>query len=309
MNSPVSPSRPCPARRTANPRRLLRPTRLTAVVLGATALALAACGGSSSASSAPATTAPVSHASSTPTTIPGASGSIAAITGTSLEVQNASTGQTTVTYTPTTTFTQTVPGSLSDVVVGGCISAFSIPTQGASSSATTTPSATAPVDATTVSITQPVNGSCRGGFGGGFTRPAGGSGQFPGSSSGTTPGGGTRAPGAARRGFRDGASGTVTAVSGPTITVQEVNPRTKVTTTRTVVVGTTTTFEQVISAQATDLAVGLCVRAVGPADSTGAVTATSIGISTPGPNGCAAGFAGRGRFGGGDTSGTAGTGA
>ena len=307
MTPPVPPSRPCPVRQTTTPRQLLRPTRLTAVALGATALVLAACGGSSSATSAPATTAPVSHASSTPTTVPGASGSIAAITGTSLEVQNTSTGQTTVTYTPTTTFTQTVPGSLSDVVVGGCISAFSIPAHGTSAPASTTPSATAPVDATTVSITQPVNGSCRGGFGGGFARPAGGSGHFPGASSGTTPGGGTRPPGAARRGFGGGASGSVTAVSGSTITVQEINPSTKATVDRTVVVSATTTFTQVVSAQATDLAVGLCVRAIGPADSTGAVTATSIGISTPGPNGCTAGFAGRGRFGGGSASGTAGT--
>ena len=44
---------------------------------------------------------------------PGAIGTIAAINGASLEVQNPTTGQTTVTYTPTTTFDQTVPAAAS----------------------------------------------------------------------------------------------------------------------------------------------------------------------------------------------------
>ena len=55
---------------------------------------------------------------------PGCSGSIAAISGTSLEVQNAATGQTTVTYTPTTTFDQTVPATASSVTVGSLYLGF-----------------------------------------------------------------------------------------------------------------------------------------------------------------------------------------
>jgi hypothetical protein len=42
--------------------------------------------------------------------------------------------------------------------------------------------------------------------------------------------------------------------------------------------------------------VGKCATAVGTADSTGAVTARSITLSTAGANGCTTGF---GRFGGG----------
>jgi hypothetical protein len=55
--------------------------------------------------------------------------------------------------------------------------------------------------------------------------------------------------------------------------------------------------------------VGLCVTAIGPADSTGAVTATSISIR-PATNGsCFGGFGGRGGFGGpGPAAGTGGTG-
>ena len=59
---------------------------------------------------------------------PGASGTIAAINGTSLEVQNTETGQTTVTYTPTTTFQQTVSVNASAVTAGTCITATGKPT-------------------------------------------------------------------------------------------------------------------------------------------------------------------------------------
>jgi len=61
-----------------------------------------------------------------------------------------------------------------------------------------------------------------------------------------------------------------------------------------------TTFTQRAAATAADLAVGKCATAFGTADSTGAVTARSITISTPGPSGCTTGF---GRFGGAGGSG------
>jgi hypothetical protein len=50
--------------------------------------------------------------------------------------------------------------------------------------------------------------------------------------------------------------------------------------------------------------VGQCARAIGPADSTGTITARTITISTPGPNGCRIGFGGRGT----GANGTGGTG-
>jgi hypothetical protein len=72
--------------------------------------------------------------------------------------------------------------------------------------------------------------------------------------------------------------------------VNATNPTTKATTTKTVDVSGTTTYTQTTSAAATGLAVGKCVQAIGAADDTGAVTATSITISTPGANGCSSGF-------------------
>ncbi len=109
---------------------------------GVAAVTLAACGSSSSAST---TTSTAAHSSgrqrwrrrgTRPASSPGPSGTIAAINGTSLEVQNPNTGQTTVSYTPTTTFEQTITATASGVTVGSCISAFGKPTNGSSSSTT-----------------------------------------------------------------------------------------------------------------------------------------------------------------------------
>lgn len=144
--------------------RFRRPLALS--VLGVAAVTLAACGGSSAASSTSSTTKPPSHSGSggsgtgTPRSFPGASGTIAAINGVTLEVQNPTTGQTSVAYTPSTTFEQTVSASVADVTVGSCVSAVGKPTSGSSSNFG------GPVTATTVTITQPVSGSCTGGFGG-----------------------------------------------------------------------------------------------------------------------------------------------
>jgi hypothetical protein len=83
-------------------------------------------------------------------------------------------------------------------------------------------------------------------------------------------------------------------VSGTTIVVNATNPTTSAVTSKTVDVSGSTTFTQTQAAAATDLAVGKCVQALGSADSTGAITATSISISTPGASGCTSGFGRRG---------------
>ena len=70
------------------------------------------------------------------------------------------------------------------------------------------------------------------------------------------------------------------------MTVNETNPTTKKTSSVVVTLTSTTTFTERQSAAAADLAVGKCATAVGTADTTGAVTARSITISTPGANGC-----------------------
>jgi len=210
---------------------------------------------------------------------------IAAINGTSLEVQNPTTGQVTVNYTSTTTFRQTVTASGSAVTVGSCISAFGKPTSGSSSSKSAFGS---PVTATTVSVSQPASGTCTGGFGG---RPGG---ATPGGGGSSTPGTGTRPAGASRfgNGQFGAASGEVTAVNGSVVTINETNPTTKAASSVAVTLTSTTTFTTTGTASSTDLAVGKCARANGSADTTGAIAAQSITISTPGPDGCTSGFGG-----------------
>ncbi len=278
--------------------------------IGLAAVTLAACGSSSAASNTSTTAKPSSNGAgggtgsgsgTGGTTRPGASGTIAAINGASLEVQSPTTGQTTVSYTPTTTFDQTVASSVSAVTVGSCISAVGKPT---SSSSSSTPSFGGPVTATTVSISQPTSGSCTAGFGGFGRRGGTASGTTGGAASGApSSGGGT---GSGRSGFRSRfggnfaiASGSVTSVTGSTVDVSETNPRTNASTSVVVTLTGSTTFTERMSASSTDLAVGKCATAVGTASSTGAITANSISLSSPVSGSCSSGFGGFGRGGGG----------
>jgi hypothetical protein len=285
------------------PGRLRRALALSA--LGVAGVAIAACGSSSSAST-PTTTAP--SATGAPggaagagggggRQFPGASGTIAAINGTSLEVQNPTTGQTTVSYSSATTFQQTTATTASAVTVGSCISAFGKPTSGSTSG---TSRFGGPVTATTVSVSQPVSGTCSVGFGG---RPGGGN-PPGGGTRPSTPGAGSRPAGAGRfaGGSFGAASGSVTSVNGLAVTITETNPSTKATSSVVVTLTAATTFTTTGSASPTDLAVGKCARANGSADSTGAIAARSITISTAGANGCTSGFGGfRGAGGGAGT--------
>ena len=105
------------------PERSARFRRIVALsALGLAAVTVAACGSSSAASSTSSTASPSNSGTGNGTGSgtgtggtqrPGAFGTIAAINGASLEVQNPNTGQTTVTYTPSTTFDQSVPASAS----------------------------------------------------------------------------------------------------------------------------------------------------------------------------------------------------
>ncbi|HEX7662055.1 MAG TPA: DUF5666 domain-containing protein, partial [Pseudonocardiaceae bacterium] len=239
-------------------------------------------------------------------TPPGAFGTAAAVTATSLEVQNPSTGQVTVNFTSSTKFTNTVSATLANVTVGECVEVNG------------TSTGSGAVTATTVVLSQPGSNGCAegagqgaGGFGGGngtrFSRPSGAS-----RPSGTPP---TRRSGA--NGDIGRAFGSVTAVNGNTFTVKGVTraagssrvsgtatptasgtptPTTTPTTTTVTVTGSTT-YTQTVSATSSALAVGECIAAVGPSDDTGAVTATSITISKAGANGCGYGMGGR-QFGG-----------
>jgi hypothetical protein len=247
-----------------------------------------------------------------------ASGTIAAASPGTIQVQ-ATSSQTTVNYTDSTTITESVVADLSAVTVGSCITAAAIPAGGvgrngaASGSAapTTTaappPSAAAngPFTATIVQLRDAVNGACTGGFGaGGFGGGPGGtppSGAVP--DAGALPGGGvppsggalpSGAPGAGGPGgFGQRASGTVANVAGDVITVTVTDPSTSATSTQTVNVTASTMYTKTQSAASDALVVGKCAVVQGSADAKGAVAATSIAVSTPAAGAtCNAEFAG-----------------
>lgn len=271
------------------------------------AVAVTACSGSSKASAPPpAVSQPASATGSGSSSgsggggaPPAAFGTAAAVSPGNLEVQNPTTGQTTVTYTTATVFTQTKAVTRSALAVGQCVVALAVGraagTASASPAAPSSPAAppSGPVSftAATITISQPVNGSCTtAGFGGGGARPSGSPRTFP--SGSRPPGGGF---GAAER-----AMGKITALKGSSLTVQ-ADRRSGSTVNDTVTVAVTTAFTETGRATASALRVGECVTAVGPTNSTGAVAATRIAISNPGPNGCTQRF---GRAGAGSGRGT-----
>jgi len=282
--------------------------------LGCAVMLVAACGGGTSATgnaaTAPTTTASGKAAGGAPgggRAFPGATGLLAQIDGKTLQVQGTD-AQTAVTYSASTTFTDTVAAKLSDVVVGVCVQARSArPAAGAGG---TTPTAaprttTGPIVAATVEISAAVNGKCsaQGGFRAGGARPPGAAGQ-PTRPAGVPGSGRTRAPGAAGGGFGGlGAFGRVTAVNSAGFTIESIRPEngtatTPAPTTETVQTPAGTKYTRTGAANPKALAVGLCVTALGKADDTGAIAATSIQLR-PAENGsCSSGFGGRG-FGGG----------
>jgi hypothetical protein len=271
----------------------MRPIVAASGVFVAAVLTLAACGGGSSggstsggagASPAANSAAPGNGGGAGFANRPGANGKIAALAGTTMQVQNPQTGQVAVTWTATTTFSHPVAVALSSVKAGNCIVATA--TSGNSSDSTFT--------ATDITITAPVNGQCgapnrTGGQGpGGF--PSGGPTSFPSGAPRSFPSGATRGrfPGAGAF-----VTGTVTSVSGSSIVVdaRQFGSATAPTS-RTVNVATTTKISTQRSTTSQSLKVGLCVNANGKADSAGTVTATSVRISEPVGGQCTFGFVG-----------------
>ena len=289
------------------PRAAVRTLPYAGIAL-VSALALAACGPSSGSGDAGAP-AGASTSARTGTAgggqrTPGVNGLIAAVTGSTMQVQTR-TDQTAVTWNDSTTFTTTASSTLADVTVGTCVTVLEPAPSG---SATTSGSGSAPatqVTAASVDVRPAVNGQCTG-FGGG-----GGAGAAPTGSPATGTAGGRASGDVGRRAF----AGQVTTVSGDTITVQEtLRPRgtdtataTPTTATVTVTTNASTTYTAQESAAASAVTVGECATALGKADDTGAVTATSISVR-PATNGnCTTGFGGPGGGRGGAT-GTASTG-
>ncbi len=281
--------------------------------LGTGALAAAAAA-ALVAAAAPASAAP-------PTNVPvGASGSVAALSASSMEVQNPSSGQTTVTWTGTTQFSKTVTESVASLIVGDCVTAT-----GTKSKSSKTTVAARSLTVTTSNS----SGTCTGigtRFGGTGTTPSG----FPGRGGGggfafrggETPGG-TRpsfAPGPGASNFRnalaslDIVSGKVTAVKGSTVTVsgftvspgsfgrssrsssssRSKKPNPPKTETLKVTTSGSTTVSATQTAAASDLAVGDCVSAFGPSAANGSVTASTVRITSTGASTCSGRFAGPG---------------
>lgn len=278
--------------------RLLQPARpaLTLAAVATLALTLTACGqddsGSDAAASGDAAAASGATADSTAgpgRTIPGASGMVAAIDGTTLQVQSAMSGQVAVTYTDTTTFTAQVAGTLGDVTAGSCV--VVVPAEESTSGTDALPSA---VTAASVQIVAADDG-CASGAGGG---PGGaGGGERP---EGMPSGGPTDMPsdrpsrGSGSGSFVRATSGSVTAVSDGGFTVETAAPGEDTATSVEVTVTDTTTYSTRVASDASALAKGVCVTATGEADDTGAVTAAEIGISDPVDGECTVGFTMRG---------------
>ena len=277
--------------------------------LGIVVLSVAACGsgGSSATVAGTAAASPAAQANTPAPTpsqaaFPGVVGTAAAVSGSSMEVQNPTSGQVTVTFTASTPITDTVSATAKDVTVGSCVTVVGKPSAAGS--------ATGPVTATTVTISAPVKGNCTGagGFGGGFggggfggTRPSGA--PRPSFSPRPRP---TGSRGAFGNGAFGGANGKVTSVSATGFVVQARSRAagsagaagaagTDISVT--VITNSASKYLKTVTAKPSALKVGLCITALGTPNSIGAVAARTIRISQPGPSGCVTGFGGRGGFG------------
>lgn len=235
-------------------------------LLAVAAFVLAACGGTVSA-------AKISPSPSSGNAFRnnGASGQLVQINGQTLIVTGPN-GDTTITVTSTTTYTKTSIGTLADITKGTCILATGQkdPTSGA-------------ITATTVRVSPKASAGCATpGFGRGATpRPS----PPVAASPRPTPSGQVNAA------F---VTGEVTAVSGPSVTVQ-----TAASGNQTFSVASSATITDTAEVTEAALLNGQCLRATGPRDSAGNVQATSVTITPAGPSGtCTTGGGGRG-FGGG----------
>jgi hypothetical protein len=275
-----------------------------AVVGLAALLSLAACGGGKSAgagtspSAGPSASSTSNGATGGRPAIPTTFGIAADVAPGRIEVQDPASGQTTVTYTAATTFTQQKTVTEAALTPGVCIAAVQArPATATSPTPSTSPKPSAAagtpisVTATTITITTPVGGSCtpvggRGGFGaGGSARPTAASSRLPTGNASNRGGAGW---------FTALVSGKVTTVAGTTIAVQSTDRRTQQVVNDTVKVTAATRYVETVSTTSSAVAIGECIQAVGPADSTGAVAATRIGISTAVNGTCVSGLGGRG---------------
>ena len=265
----------------------VRRVSVLAVAL-AGALTMTACGsasgGGSVRSSGASPSATASPSSTAPRTAgqfgPAASGTVAAISGTTMQVQNQAVGQVAVSWTRTTKFTQAVTSTVSAAVKAGkCVVAVG-PTGTSASDVSFT--------ASTLVVTSPVNGECARGFGGGGTGE-----RRPGFPSGAPSGRPSGVPTGGRYGTGGAVSiGKITSVSGGTFMIAAQSGSTTATTPKTILTDSSTKVTSDSATTSTSLKVGKCVTARGKTDSTGTVAATSVGISNAVNGQCTNGFGG-----------------
>jgi Domain of unknown function (DUF5666) len=205
---------------------------------------------------------------------PGGSGKVAAVSGSTAQVQGQG-AQVAVTWTAKTTFTQQVSAKAGDLKVGDCVMAMP-----AMDSTPDSSDSTAKVTAATVRISTAVDGSCTNGV-----RPGNGAQR----DQTAPPEGAPKGDGPVRRGGF-GAVGKVTAVDGSGFTVESSRPDSTEPSTVSVTTSADTTWTRSVKATSKDVSVGRCVASVGRPDSTGAITATSIAVSQPVNGECVARF-------------------
>ncbi|MEO7070340.1 MAG: DUF5666 domain-containing protein [Nostocoides sp.] len=290
-----------------------RPYAVLALAAAAT-LSLAACGGSGTAN--PSSTAAAANSSAAgnggggqrqggfAARTPGVNGLIAAVDGSTLQVQTR-TDQTAVTWSAATKFTAQVRVSSSTLKVGDCVIARPDVPAGAGGAGGGATAASTRIAAATVQIISTGSTGCSFGTG----RAAGGASGAPtGRPSGGPTGNGTRTGGAGGFGGRgaagSGAIGEVASIGSGTFTVTEAGfaarfdgsasasapPTTAVPRTVTVTYAATTAFTTTKAATSSAIKVGECVAAQGKADDTGSVAATAMALSPATAGHCTGGF-------------------
>ena len=244
--------------------------RSTLLVVAGAAILAAACGNAASASNSG--TASPSPGRGDSAFRNGTAGQLVQINGQTLIITGPN-GDTTVTYSSTTAITRTSTATLADITVGSCVVA------------TGTKDAAGAVTATAVRLAPKTGAGCAASFGPG---PGAGGSPRPDASPRPTP------SGAANRAV---VIGEVTAAGGTSVTVQAAAGGSQ-----TINVPTTAVVTRSFAVTSAALQTGECVRATGPKNAAGTVSATSLTITPAGPSGtCASGFGGGGRggFGGG----------
>ena len=231
----------------------------------------------------------------------GISGLIAAVSDTLMQVQETD-SQTAVTWTDDTVINRTVQVGLDAIALGSCVVALAPAVEEGS---TTTAAAT------TVTVSDPVDGECSARFGGRPGPPSGELAEGMEPPEGMAPPGGMAPPegmeipgrgempedgdlpepterpggGESMAAFGQVVSGRVTAVSGSSLTV-ETTDADGVTATEAVETDADTLITTTVAADATAIAVGLCAVVLGETDNRGGMTAATIELSDAGPDGC-----------------------